>query len=793
MNRILNTLALATACFALLSGCSTDPTMDESTPGGNDGKTVPVSFAAELPASRATIDVGSDRFNGAWEVDIDKLGVHATLNGASQVNMPFTYSNEGVFKGNLTPGTGAWTYRAYYPHGEQSLTGTSAAVPFGNTRTQKGGVYNSLFDVLVAPAQTTTNSAEGLDDNGNRINFTMNRLTSILDFDLTNSTADPIRCVLLTAEGDDFLSAKTLNFDIAQGATAAPVLGTEEQSKSILLNFEEGSASAAAKLDAIFNVLPGNYKLNLDVITTTKQMASVVIDRTNTGKPFEAGVLYKKEVGTLTPAAIAAPTLSWPAQDIDATHEITVSQTPEGELTLTYPAAIDIVVPGGIAGLKVGIVSGALNSMGIENLDLVNETSIGGAIQYKDLGLKCGTEIQYAKSTVFDITKLVPMISILPDAGGYHVFKVSVTDLAGQTTVQNLTFHYGQVSLETADLWANTATLEIEPAASASTATLEYKRSTETDWQTATVSSNGDGTFTASIEPTWNSSVNEFGKTVYEPDYTTGVFAGTTYDYRLNLNGAESESGRFMTAAGDVIPNGDMSGWSTKDKYAYPNASTSETFWSCGNNSITTGLCASTTEKFGASAPAAKLQSMNAFVLAAGNLFTGSFEYKSFTGTVKFGSPYTYTARPKAMRVKYHATTDNIDIVRSKNPAPGVVKGDPDKCRIFVAIVDWNQPHTVVSGTSSTTGAWDPANGADVVSEAGKVVGYGSMWIDKSTAGNALVSSDDALKIHWYEEKAAAPTGTYSIVISCAANAYGDYMTGYSKACLYVDDFEWVY
>lgn len=118
---------------------------------------------------------------------------------------------------------------------------------------------------------------------------------------------------------------------------------------------------------------------------------------------------------------------------------------------------------------------------------------------------------------------------------------------------------------------------------------------------------------------------------------------------------------------------------------------------------------------------------------------------------------------------------------------------DPDKCRIFVAIVDWSQPHTVVSGTGSTTGAWDPANGADVVSEAGKVVGYGSMWIDQSTPGDALVSSEDALKIHWYEEKAPSPTGNYTIVISCAANAYGDYMTGYSKACLYVDDFEWVY
>ena len=67
------------------------------------------------------------------------------------------------------------------------------------------------------------------------------------------------------------------------------------------------------------------------------------------------------------------------------------------------------------------------------------------------------------------------------------------------------------------------------------------------------------------------------------------------------------------------------------------------------------------------------------------------------------------------------------------------------------------------------------------------------MWINQSTPGEALVSSEDALKIHWYEEKAPSPTGNYTIVISCAANAYGDYMTGYSKACLYVDDFEWVY
>lgn len=49
MNRIINTLALATAGLALLCGCSADPSTDESAPGGSDGKTVPVSFAAELP------------------------------------------------------------------------------------------------------------------------------------------------------------------------------------------------------------------------------------------------------------------------------------------------------------------------------------------------------------------------------------------------------------------------------------------------------------------------------------------------------------------------------------------------------------------------------------------------------------------------------------------------------------------------------------------------------------------------------------------------------------------------
>lgn len=71
-------------------------------------------------------------------------------------------------------------------------------------------------------------------------------------------------------------------------------------------------------------------------------------------------------------------------------------------MELNYSAAVTINVPGGIAGLSVNITSDYLNNdMGITTLDLFNETSILGAIEFKDLGLACTSEIQYKKSTIF--------------------------------------------------------------------------------------------------------------------------------------------------------------------------------------------------------------------------------------------------------------------------------------------------------------------------------------------------------------------------------------------------------
>lgn len=313
-------------------------------------------------------------------------------------------------------------------------------------------------------------------------------------------------------------------------------------------------------------------------------------------------------------------------------------------------------------------------------------------------------------------------------------------------------------------------------------------RSSGGEWQPMAGTSQGDDFITATYAPQWvPQTVKE--QTVYTQAAGTGIIATHSYDFRAIINGTET-TGTFTAGEVQPIPNGDMSGWSMTGGFAFPNAA-GESFWSSGNNTMTKTLCTSTDVKFGKSAPAAKLTSTNMLVLAAGNLFTGEFAYKSFTGTVQFGQTYAFTARPSAMKVKYHAHVGTVDKVRTSGDiCPYIKKGDPDMARIFVAIVDWNAPHEVVSGMTTTKGAWDPEKGIDNVSE-GKILGYGSLWITQSTDGEDM--QDAELDIVWYDHETRPAEGKYSLVISCACNAYGDYFTGCSKNVMYVDDFEWVY
>lgn len=118
-------------------------------------------------------------------------------------------------------------------------------------------------------------------------------------------------------------------------------------------------------------------------------------------------------------------------------------------------------------------------------MDIFNDEAIQsniGELPFSELELACTTQVQYKKSTVFDITRLLPMILMGGAENSLHVFEVHVTDLAGQETVQPLTFKVPEsapapaevVYNNDADLWTNTATLTVSNAALAASV-LEYR------------------------------------------------------------------------------------------------------------------------------------------------------------------------------------------------------------------------------------------------------------------------------------------------------------------------------
>ena len=114
--------------------------------------------------------------------------------------------------------------------------------------------------------------------------------------------------------------------------------------------------------------------------------------------------------------------------------------------------------------------------------------------------------------------------------------------------------------------------------------------------------------------------------------------------------------------------------------------------------------------------------------------------------------------------------------------------GDQDRARIMVAIVDWNARREVGSGTEPPTGTWDPQEAAST--EQGKIIAYGSLFIDESSTGDRMI--DTELELHFYDRE-AKPSGLYQLVISCSTSAYGDFMTGCKSNVLYIDNFEWAY
>lgn len=412
-------------------------------------------------------------------------------------------------------------------------------------------------------------------------------------------------------------------------------------------------------------------------------------------------------------------------------------------------------------------------TIGARTYDALNETTPGiEVLKDSDLSLK--------------LTLSEELFAGLP--GGSHPVSIHVADSSdAQTTGISEYRIQGLLPVEATDydLWTNRITLRamvVDPAITSVTFGL---RTAEGTWVDLAGTAAENGIYSATFDAEWTESENAAGLKVYTPEPGTGVFAGTGYEARAALDGSATYAAAFTTPAGQIIPGGDMEDGSL----SCFGKTTSETapFWGSGN-AATAGLCSQGTKPGMGGEHCAVLQSQSAFgLLAAGNLFSATFKFASLLGTVSFGVPYDWQARPRFMRLKYHATVGAVN-KGTIAPEHEYIQDGQDRSRIYVAIVDWDSRHETSTGMGSPSGTWDPVKVPQT--DEGKIIACGSILIKDSTEGDEMVTLDIPIQ---YYDKVSKPSKTYSLVISCSTSTYGDYKVGCLGNVMYVDDFEWVY
>ena len=382
-------------------------------------------------------------------------------------------------------------------------------------------------------------------------------------------------------------------------------------------------------------------------------------------------------------------------------------------------------------------------------------------------------------------------------AGGDHAVTIHVEDANGGSNEISTTYRLQglvPVTEKSYDLWANTVTLQVVDFTRSANVTFGLCGS-DGQWKYQTGTSQGDDFISATYAPEWEDKTEADWSTPNTVlPYSrikdgTGISAGNTYEYKATINGAE-HTGQFTTQAGNAMTDGSLETWRSDKQF--PGSGTKYTFWGSGYNSFAKDLCTRDDTMPGrVGSYCAKLTATYntlAKVPAPGNLFTGDFGISlvPMGGNVSFGKNFTYNARPKAIKFKYHATIGLVDYNLHEGKIP---VGEMDKARVFVCIVDWSAQQKVFAGTKAPTGTWDPETQTEAAN--GPIIGYASKFIEETTPGDEMI--EITMPINYYQNTAVAPQGKFNIAVSCATSAYGDFMDACTTNVMYIDDFEWVY
>ena len=382
-------------------------------------------------------------------------------------------------------------------------------------------------------------------------------------------------------------------------------------------------------------------------------------------------------------------------------------------------------------------------------------------------------------------------------AGGEQDFRFSAYDGTTEVGKFKTTFLNQGLTESTFNMWTNKAEFSaIITKSGASKVEIKYKNVTSDEVNVISATSSGSNSYRAESADPWierkKDDTNPINKkyTVYEPNENIGFYANNTYEYQLYVD--DQPYGPKFTkqlTTTQTIPFGNFE---ETDLACWGNDTGVAPYWGSGNNSFTEDdpLCrqatfAGMTGNYCAQLSSCAAGAFGVTMLAAGNVFTGTFKKPSTTGTVSFGINYNWEARPTAMKLKYWG---DLGIVDRDDKGKNLISGD-DEGSIYVAIVDWTDRHKTSSGTGQATGVWSVEDGANAVSE-GEIIGYGVAYPTGTTEGDSMVEL--VIPIYYYD-KETKPSKNYTLVISAATSRYGDYMNGCSNSNMYVDDFQWVY
>ncbi len=290
----------------------------------------------------------------------------------------------------------------------------------------------------------------------------------------------------------------------------------------------------------------------------------------------------------------------------------------------------------------------------------------------------------------------------------------------------------------------------------------EYKKTSETEWKKVDPSliSHEGGSFAAKI-------------TGLEPEssYVCRAYSGSSYGSELP----------FTTEPATPLENPSFDDWYQDGKVWCPWAQGSSSFWDTGNKGATTLGESNTTPSSevapGASGHSALLTTKFVGIgslgkLAAGNMFAGEYVKTDGTnGILNFGRPYT--SRPLRLKGMFKYKSVSISHTSSSNPDLSTLKGQPDTCAMYIALIDSEAP-VEIRTKPSVRNLFNPKDPS--------VIAYAEYY----TAENVTSWKEFTLELDY---RATNRKPTYMVIVF-SASKYGDYFTGGNGSILQLDELE---